>query len=258
MLFASKALVSIHDVMPDNINEIDKIIELLKQYEIDKITLLVVPGKDWDNKDIEKLKYYENSGIELAGHGWSHLVKDIRGLYHNIHSKIISRNEAEHLSLEKNEIIKIVKNSYTWFEYFGLNRPKLYVPPAWTIGKIDKKDLVNLGYIFLETGFGVHDLVNNFFYPIPVTGYMADTNLRVKSLKVFNHLNFLLPFELIRISIHPLDLNYPLLTDLKRHLRKIKKFLSYSELEKEMNFQNKTISKQSFNHKKMSYDYDKR
>jgi len=40
-------LVSIHDAMPDTLPRIRELIAQLRGHGVDKITLLVVPGKQW-------------------------------------------------------------------------------------------------------------------------------------------------------------------------------------------------------------------
>tara|TARA_B100001123_G_scaffold88719_1_gene101999 strand:- start:103 stop:306 length:204 start_codon:yes stop_codon:yes gene_type:complete len=66
-----KSYVSIHDVSPQSLNYIPKIIEALLpyQFKINKICILVIPGLNWNNTQIETLKSWQNSGIQIAAHG---------------------------------------------------------------------------------------------------------------------------------------------------------------------------------------------
>ena len=52
-----KSYISIHDVAPYNMDNIENIIHILKnQFNINKICILVIPGLDWNNKQIKKIK----------------------------------------------------------------------------------------------------------------------------------------------------------------------------------------------------------
>lgn len=68
-----KYYVSIHDASPHNLNNIDNIIDILhSKFNIKKICILVIPGLNWNKKQIKKLKSWEHNGIQIAAHGWIH------------------------------------------------------------------------------------------------------------------------------------------------------------------------------------------
>jgi hypothetical protein len=226
-----KAIVSVHDVMPETLDQIKRINEFLTKKKVSEITLLIVPGKDWSKDQINQLKKFQKSGFSLAGHGWRHITKRQNSFFHKIHSRLISRNEAEHLSLSNRETIEIIKKSYEWFKKNGLEPPKLYVPPAWATGSVSKLDLKKLPYRFYEFHTGIFDSYKSKFYFSPVTGYMADTPARKKFIKIFNKFNISFSFiNPVRIGIHPNDLNLPLVKDLEKDISEFNVFLSYSDL----------------------------
>ena len=90
-----RALVSVHDVMPETLPQVERILTLLDAEGIAPVTLLVVPGTGWNNEGIERLRGYQARGCELAGHGWVHRVERITGFAHRVHSRVISRNSTE-------------------------------------------------------------------------------------------------------------------------------------------------------------------
>ena len=45
--FKMKAVISIHDCMPETMDKIQRILKWLKERNIPPVTLLVVPGKNW-------------------------------------------------------------------------------------------------------------------------------------------------------------------------------------------------------------------
>jgi len=224
------ALVSIHDVMPETLPKVWAILRFLEALAVFPVTLLVVPGCQWSKHDIDQLRSLQAAGYELAGHGWRHRAKRIAAAWHRLHAGLISRNEAEQLSLSKEEIIHMITACYSWFSQSGLEPPVLYVPPAWAMGRLRKKELKFLPFRFHEMQTGVYDAACGRMVYLPVTGYMADTRFRVKALKITNLINqYVFPGPL-RIAIHPQDLNLGLAGDLKTHLGKFQTFLSYTQL----------------------------
>ena len=225
--------ISIHDVHPNNLHKIIEIINLLfEKYNIRKITLLVIPGLNWNNKQIKILKtLQEKKGIELAAHGWYHKSNPIKTIYHYIHSKLISADSAEHLSRSKPSIIKLLNDSHLWFINQGLNSPTLYVPPAWALGNIYQEDLSTLPFNEFEMISGI--FINNKFIFIPLIGFKTKTYFEFIIVKVLNFINYLSYsfFGLMRIAIHPDDFNLLLKGDIDKYLRKITTNFSFSELE---------------------------
>jgi len=224
--------ISIHDVRPNNVYKIINIINLLfDKYNIRKITLLVIPGLNWNDKQIEILKSLQNkAGIELAAHGWCHKSDSIKTIYHYMHSKLISADSAEHLSKSKLSIIKILNNSHLWFSNQGLNSPTLYVPPAWALGNINKEDLSEISFNEFEMTSGA--FINNKFIFIPLIGFEVKTYFKFIIVKILNLINYLLYsfFGVLRIAIHPDDFNLLLKRDLDKYLRKVTNNFSLSEL----------------------------
>ena len=83
-----KSYISIHDASPYNLVNIETIISTLQnQYCINKICILVIPGLNWNKEHLQKLKGWQNDGIEIAAHGWNHkrpLEMDKDSFYHDL------------------------------------------------------------------------------------------------------------------------------------------------------------------------------
>ncbi|MBS3779284.1 MAG: polysaccharide deacetylase family protein, partial [Desulfovermiculus sp.] len=229
-MLLKSAVVSIHDVMPRTLPQVEKVILFLHAHEVRAFTLLIVPGKDWTDSQITLLQKWQDNGAELAGHGWEHRVSDREGAWHSVHARVISRNEAEHLSRTRQEIENTICRCYEWFEQVGLDKPFLYVPPAWAMGGLPRKDLFRLPFDFYETLTGVFDVRNNSHRYMPLTGYMADTAIRILCLKVLNAVNLAWPVGPYRIAIHPDDLHLPLRPYLSRHLARFDHFMTYRDM----------------------------
>lgn len=201
-----KTLLSIHDVWPKTLPQVEELIVLIRQHHPDApIGLLVSVDAEWNEASISKLHALsEDPGLFLCGHGGTHRAPETKTLYHKIHSALISRNAAEHLSRPVEDLIQLVQHCYKWFGENGFESPSLYVPPAWAMGKLKKKHWNALPFRYYETLFGIYDREGKTFYPLGVKGYEADTAWRSFALRASNGVNQNLPFPL-RIAIHPND-----------------------------------------------------
>ena len=216
--------------MPHTLERVDRILLWLEERQVPPVTLLVVPGLDWEDRQIARLHDLAEQGHELAAHGWLHQTKP-RRLFHRIHSTLISRNVAEHLDLDSGEILALMTRSRNWFDANKLPLPDFYVPPAWALGPISKSDLLQVpytriettrGFIYLENIAGTAENQLNTerrktakpatlrFQKLPLTGYEADTAFREFFLRRWNaHQAKLATTKdlTLRISIHPDDLD---------------------------------------------------
>jgi predicted deacetylase len=211
-----------HDVMPETLDETEALIGLVRESGHALPSLLIVPGRSWDEDSLARVRGWANAGHELVGHGWSHRAAPIRGLKHRLHSAIISRNAAEHLSLDTEGIAALIRRCARWFTKHGLPSPSLYVPPAWALGRISRSQLTGLGFRYYETLTGIYDSATGKMHRIPVAGFEADTLLRVVSLRVSNAFSRISARRAgaLRIAIHPEDLKLRLAGDLRRFLRR--------------------------------------
>ncbi|RAP32012.1 DUF2334 domain-containing protein [Candidatus Marinamargulisbacteria bacterium SCGC AG-414-C22] len=231
-------LLSFHDVMPHNLTNVISLLKKLKhEFNIHTMTLLIVPGLPWSDKQLKTLQKLAAEGYDLAGHGWIHKTTSIKTLYHKCHSKILSRDVAEHLSLSKKDIIQLMINCFNWFKSVNLPEPKVYVPPAWAIGNFKHHDLNQVPFTTIETLSGIYHQFR--FQSYPLLGYEADTCLRKYSVKTSNFCNWLISNitkRPIRLSIHPNDFELLVADQLIAHLQSHATFWNYtSYLNKKQN-----------------------
>lgn len=223
------ALVSIHDVMPETLDRVLEVFDLLGTLAVKPVTLLVVPGRSWHPHHIDQILQMVHEGAQIAAHGWYHTAGRIRGPKHYLHSLLISRHTAEHLALSPPQITELLHRCATWFTQSPLPRPSLYVPPAWAMG-MALRCLPPTPFQYYETLCGVYDRRQRQFRPLPLAGFEADRWLRGWSLRLWNHLNHRLSRHqgMLRIAIHPYDLHYTLRPDLIRLLKNPWQFYDYS------------------------------
>lgn len=228
-----RLLVSIHDVMPSTLDRVERILDRLRAAALTPVTLLVVPGTGWRRADLVRLRAMVSAGAELAGHGWTHEVRHVRGVKHRLHSALISRRAGEHLALSPRGILRLMLENHRWFARHDLPEPTLYVPPAWAMGPIPRHILDRLPFDRYETLAGVYDANDRLFHRLPMVGFEADTALRAVAVRAFNRLNrawALAGGRPLRLGIHPDDFELKLADDLQIMLEAGGMPLSYAAL----------------------------
>ncbi len=213
--------ISIHDVMPETLGRVAEQLDLIDRLCPGPVTLLVVPGRDWGSRDLDRLRAWLAAGHELAGHGWTHRARCIRGLKHRLHSLFVSRDCAEHLALDRAGIVELMTRNRRWFIEHGLPAPELYVPPAWALGRVSAGDLRPTGFTRVETMSGYLDIASGALRRSALVGFEAASAWQVPVLKVSNAFNRLLARRLpLRVALHPQDHRLPLAGDLAATLER--------------------------------------
>jgi len=222
------ALVSIHDVMPETLDDVAELLDMAEAHAIVPVTLLVVPGRPWRTEELMVLRRWLAAGHRLAGHGWSHRAAQPCTVHHRLHALLLSRDSAEHLSLDGADIARLMRRNHDWFGRHGLPEPDLYVPPAWALGPLPRTELP---YRFVETLGGVRDLHSGKRLRLPLIGFEADTGVRAGVLRAWNACAGQgEPARPVRVAIHPRDLRLRLAGDLRRVLGGIAVARGYDEL----------------------------
>ena len=227
---APSAMVSIHDVSPATLPSVTALLDEIRPLGCLRTTLLVIPGTEWSDRSLGTLRDLQSEGHLLAGHGWIHRQVDRRTLRHRLHSAILSRTAAEHLSRPPADIADLIARCFRWFNEKGMTTPKLYVPPAWAMGRISTGELDAIPFPMYEYLTGVYQSESRIFRRLPLIGFEADTVFRAVSLKMLNALNWHLARARrrpLRVAIHPYDLRLRLAGDLRRYVSRIQTFLDY-------------------------------
>lgn len=219
---ACRALLSIHDVMPETLDRVDALLALCRAEGTPPPTLLVVPGRAWTAADLERLNAWSREGHALAAHGWFHEIKHFGGLWHRLHGLLISRRVAEHLALNPEERLTLMLRAHAWFAEHDLPAPQLYVPPAWALGRLPPDAAQRLPYRRIEVLSGLIDVSSWRLLKMPLAGFEADTALRAGLLSVFNRQQWRQAARrdrALRIGLHPDDLQLRLAGQLRTMLR---------------------------------------
>ena len=243
-----RALVSVHDLMPETLPAVRQTLARLEGHGIEPVTLLVVPGAGWDEAGIAELHRLQQAGYRLAGHGWRHRVEHITRPWHRLHSLLISRRVAEHLALDANGILDLMHRCRDWVPAQGLAPPQLYVPPAWAMGAIGRERLAAEGpFPLYEVFGGVFDARSRRWHPTPMLGYEADVAARVPVIRAWNALNRFRArgSGLLRIGIHPFDIGLRLGADLEQDLARFRRAIDYTALDQRPGRQTRSTASQS-------------
>ncbi len=225
-----RALLSIHDVMPETLERVEAILDFCARQGIPPLTLLVVPGRDWQPAALARLHELAERGHTLAAHGWHHRIPRFGGLYHRLHAAVISRNVAEHLALDPEDVLALMQRSHQWFIDHGLPAPSLYVPPAWALGRLPADGLERLPYRQIEVTRGLLEVATGRLHPLPLVGFEADTPTRALALRTFNAVQRRRARHgrrPLRIGIHPDDFQLGLADSLERLLQSPLEFIPY-------------------------------
>lgn len=227
------AVLSLHDVMPETLPQVEKILNYARGLNISPMPLLVVPGKEWQPGQIARLRKLAEAGHELAAHGWSHQAQRNKGVYHRLYAAVISRNVGEHLDLDSSAIRYLMECSHAWFVEHCLPAPSLYVPPAWALGSVSIKALQGLPFTHIETLRGILDLQSGRLHRLPVIGFEANSSFRAFVLGGCNSLQLTwchLISRPVRIALHPNDFHLRLAIPLQEILQSSLRCMTYSDV----------------------------
>jgi predicted deacetylase len=226
-------ILSIHDVSPRSLPAVQEILATLTPRQIKHCTLLVIPGSGWTPPTLDILRNLQRRGCTLAGHGWCHRSIAPRILYHQLHSRMVSRDAAEHLSRRPATLITLVQRCYDWFAVAQMPPPELYVAPAWAMGALEKSMLNHLPFSMVEYATGIYHTGRNLYQPLPLVGFEADTALRALLLQGWNRINHAIACRSgrpLRVAVHPYDLQFRLAGQLRSMLIRHQRCRNYGEI----------------------------
>lgn len=221
--------------MPATMRGVSELLSLCRQNGVDNVTLLVVPGLEWSEQQLDQLRCWVRNGYRLAGHGWVHRCETVRGWKHRLHSQLLSRNVAEHLSVTAEGSIELICRCHDWFERAGLQHCGLYVPPAWALQRLSAAQLKLLPFSMIETMRGVVWTQSAMKRSLPLVGFEADTSFRKFFVSGFNRCNLKCSQWVgrpLRISIHPQDHHLRLANQLERFLKMPMETMYYDGISK--------------------------
>ncbi len=211
-------LLSVHDVSPIFEDDFVKTYDLLSDFGISSMTLLVTPfyGLKKTNKISETdifTKFLKSLDLEIAMHGYSHFSKS--GTLNEFNGMIQKKVEAR----LKDGVSILTKG-------FGM-KPTGFVPPLWESPPKVVKAAKKIGLSFCVNGNSIHRHTDD-------TVFNTTERIVSEGQRSLNMETTLIEIELggsLQIGIHPLDYRtnrlFEVLEDLKDRLGY--KFIGYSD-----------------------------
>lgn len=220
-------IVSLHDVTPGTSNQVLQQVEELKKLGVDRLSFLVVPhyhGEErLDEREtfVSRLREYQAKGCEMVLHGWSHqsgrspLNVSKRWFYENLYTS----GEAEFANLNYEEAHSRIEKGLTMFRKLGLNA-KGFIPPAWLMNSEVEKAARDQRLLYTNTISEIVHLSNRQRYSARSCVWSTRALWRRMSSLAWNAALFqrLKSAQLLRISLHPCDLEYPAIWGQIRYL----------------------------------------
>ena len=246
-----RILVSIHDVWPGNFAQVDRELEWLRHRSVMASALMVVPcyhGKrpiEEEPAFLEWIKGQMGSGIEIFGHGYRHLRSEsfgepVKRAWWGSGINRTMQNEAEFAGLSPKEADVLIHKSLGHFRKAGLLINGWVFPTWW--GRIPRNISWPATCRFFDSRFVVTNLPQNQNHWAPALtfgvlpkepkGGFASGGQQNPPFayggKFWQH--YLMRAGLIRIALHPGDLDQTKVQEQVEFLLQKGKAVSYENV----------------------------
>lgn len=213
-------IVSIHDVAPPFEPQIDAILGRLKALGVTRCSLLVVPDyhgggrADRNAGWVSRLKSWQAEGHEMVLHGYFHRAgkNGSPDLKHAFLRNVYTASESEFLELDVAEASGRLKLGLEVLGNAGL-APRGFVAPAWLMNAEVLKTLGELGFDYTNTLKKIIDLKSGRDCDCWSQVYSSRSWWRRWTSVAWNECLWQKNRgrQLVRISIHPPEIRYPML-----------------------------------------------
>jgi len=212
--------ICIHDFTPQFTENLSTIISSLNNRGLTKFNIAITPKYNndfahFDEKISSLIDILKNGESEFLLHGYSHTSKKGRygslfslfnGLIRNIHM-------SEFETIKYDEAVWRIKSGKELLNTYANNMAgniKGFIPPCWTISKDGIRALKDEGFSYIAQRNKIIDLKTEKILNIPVLEFTASPIINLPS-SIHNKilLNRLSSTDLIRVPIHPQDLDNP-------------------------------------------------
>ena len=212
-------VVSLHDVAPGSARQTEGWLAALDRRGI-PLSLLVIPGQ-WRGRslcsDAAFVRFVAEraaAGDEIVQHGWQHAAGADGHGWRSIAQRAVCRGAGEFAAVSEQSALLRLRAGRSVLSHVGLGAAG-FTAPGWMHSPGTMKALVALGYRYTTTHFGVLDLqrgtsIGGFALsnrPGSATAGIA-TQLMLRGSRVMS-----LTGRLVRIALHPDDLEHPGLAD---------------------------------------------
>jgi predicted deacetylase len=215
-------IVSLHDAHPGSCAQIAEQIAFLRAYGITRTSILVVPdfhhegGIARDAEFCRSVSAWQEQGHEIVLHGYYHDRRESppENLATLFWTRLYTNREAEFLDLPAGEARERLERGRSIFKAQGW-RVRGFVAPAWLMADHLPKLLGGLGFAYTTRLRAIVPLGPAAGDPIdsPSLCYSTRSGWRPLASCAWNKRLFrrLRASRLIRLSLHPRDLEFPLI-----------------------------------------------
>ena len=211
-------VISIHDVSPVTREATEQILERLAALGAGPCSLLVVPdhhrrGHFLDDADFcHWLQERVNTGDEPVIHGYFHRRerKSQESLRIKLATRFYTADEGEFFDIHGADALRLVSQAREEFRKLGLD-PGGFVAPAWLLSAAAEVALCKLGFDYTTRLGSVTDLpagrtCASQSLVWSVRSFWRRAMSRIWNASLFGRLQ---NTPLLRIGIHPVDIEYP-------------------------------------------------
>ena len=233
-------LVSIHDVSPKFMGEIDRLVSVVEAHTGSGCFAMLVVPDFWGEAPIardrafqRRLRAWADAGVEMFVHGWSHRDPAPSGLG----ARHMTAGEGEFSALDRTEALRRMAEGRAVVEdAIGVSVAG-FVAPAWLYSHYARDALAEAGFALAEDHMRVwHPPSGRTLSRAPVITWATRTPLRkASSLFAAAALRRLLgPLPAVRLAVHPADTRHPkTMASIEKSLRTLlrrRRPAHYSEL----------------------------
>ncbi len=215
---ARALVVSLHDVSPRTREASARILAALNELGVTRTSLLVIPdhhhrGHFLGDRDFcQWLAEKERDGHEIVTHGYYHQRARRSGEtpVQKITTRFYTADEGEFYDLDRTTARELVACGNVELQRAGLD-PHGFIAPAWLLGAGAEAALRDLGVEYTTTLGAVIDLPGARTWPSQSLVWSVRSRWRRAASRMWNATLFrrLRANPLLRISIHPVDLDHP-------------------------------------------------
>lgn len=215
---ARSLIVSLHDVSPHTFAACRRIVETLEEVGVKRCSLLVVPdhhrrGHFLDDPEFcEWLKALVARGHEAVIHGYYHrrARREGEGVVAKLTTRVYTADEGEFFDMERAVAAELVSKARDEFRTLGLE-PSGFIAPAWLLSEQAEQALVDLGIRYTTRLGSVLEFPDRNRTDSQSLVWSVRSGWRRVVSFGWNAFLFgrLQSNPLLRISIHPVDLQHP-------------------------------------------------
>jgi predicted deacetylase len=209
-------IVSIHDITTSTLDLVRRQVKELSGLGVARASLLAVPhyhGEERLDQDAilcDWLRKCQADGHEIVLHGWTHQGSRPGKSGAWFYERLYTAGEAEFLTLDGAEARERIEKGRTMLRALGF-QVSGFIAPAWLMNSEVERAARDAGFLYTNTISEMVHLPNGRRFPARSCVWSVRARWRRACSLAWNDWLFrrLQGADLLRISLHPRDLDYP-------------------------------------------------